>query len=124
MKDAQGLLQSIATKCTATIGESADSDAGENDFRKFVWKMDVKAFAEERLQKLGEALVLFLERVESATNSGKQEEGGVVISGELRQTVLQVLFRKQWLDWNCNIELYTYDSLRQDLLLASAFRIG
>lgn len=90
MKDAQGLLQSIATKCTATIGESADSDAGENDFRKFVWKMDVKAFAEERLQKLGEALVLFLERVESATNSGKQEEGGVVISGELRQTVLQV----------------------------------
>ncbi|CDI75202.1 hypothetical protein EPH_0019790 [Eimeria praecox] len=90
MHDAQGLLQTIATKCAATVGESANTDAGENDFRKFVWKMDVKSFAEERLQKLGEALIRFLERVESATNSGEQEAPGVAVSGELRETVLQV----------------------------------
>ncbi|CDJ50021.1 hypothetical protein EBH_0073680 [Eimeria brunetti] len=92
MQNAQGLLQTIATKCTATIGEHADADAGENDFRKFVWKTDVKAFAEERLQTLSEALVRFLERVESATNSAEHEAAGVAISGELRETVLQVLF--------------------------------
>lgn len=102
MHDAQGLLQTIATKCTATIGESADADAGENDFKKFVWKMEVKAFAEEKLQKLNDALVRFLERVEAATNSGEHEAAGVTVSEELRQTILQVLFWGSQLEWHCN----------------------
>lgn len=96
MQSAQGLLQSIATKCTATTGESAEQDSGENDFRKLVWEMEVKAFAEEKLQRLSETLVEFLQAAESATNSSGPEDTSIVAgSGELRETVLQVRFWPQ-----------------------------
>ncbi|CDJ63018.1 hypothetical protein ENH_00032840 [Eimeria necatrix] len=96
MQSAQGLLQSIATKCTATTGESAEQDSGENDFRKLVWEMEVKAYAEEKLQRLSENLVEFLQAAESATNSGGPEDTSIVAgSAELRETVLQVRFWPQ-----------------------------
>lgn len=92
MQDAQAVLQTIAKKCIATIGEAIDVEAcGGKDFRKFVWTMEVKAFAEERLQRLNASLMEFLQRVEKATSSGKGTEAiGVTGSEELEQTVLQV----------------------------------
>ncbi|KAL8431209.1 hypothetical protein Efla_000154 [Eimeria flavescens] len=91
VRDAQGLLQTIASKC-ALGGDGADAQsAEESDFRKFVWKMELKAFAEERIQNLSEALGQFLQKAQKA---GDAEDSGypvnVVTSEDLTKTVSQV----------------------------------
>ncbi|KAL8449157.1 hypothetical protein Emed_003308 [Eimeria media] len=95
--DAQGLLKTIAAKCASINSEDNAKLAEEGDFKRFVWKMDVKAFAEERLQKLSDALSQFLEKIEKATHPTASDEASASTNTEdLKRTILQVrVFKEQ-----------------------------
>ncbi|KAL8271281.1 hypothetical protein Esti_004796 [Eimeria stiedai] len=97
--DAQGLLKTIAAKCASINSEQNAKLAEERDFKRFLWKMDVKAFAEERLQKLGDALLQFLGKIEKATNPTASEEASTNANTEdLKRTILQVTVLLESLD--------------------------
>lgn len=92
MTHAQELLQSIAKKCAATSGEASGvKTSGEEEFRRILWKIELKAFAEEKLDRLHELLSQFLHDIEKVTNVGRLEEPNTLASSqELEQTVSQV----------------------------------
>ncbi|KAL8429681.1 hypothetical protein ACSSS7_006426 [Eimeria intestinalis] len=105
--DAQGLLKTIAAKCASINSEDNAKLAEERDFKRFVWKMDVKAFAEERIHKLGEALSQFLKKIEKATNPTASDEASTNANTEdLKRIILQVSFSRQPVNLTGALESY------------------
>ena len=57
MEQAQGLLQTIAKNCTVADADiKAAKSSEEKNFKQFMWKLELKAFAEAKLQHLSETL--------------------------------------------------------------------